>query len=124
LAEDVSEETDMEEQSRTELDCHAKTPVLVLGRNVYIKSDTGRIANKNPFTPDYESMLLSIVDTAVWCNCLCNGKTCIFVVRNALSVPLMRNNLMPIFVMREAGIRANNTPKIHTIEPTEKNFSM
>jgi hypothetical protein len=63
---DVSEEaTDMdEEESRTELDSHANMPVV--GRNAYIISDTGRIADVNPFTPDYAStMRISIVDAAV-----------------------------------------------------------
>jgi hypothetical protein len=53
---DVSEEaTDMdEEESRTKLDSHAN--MLVVGRNTYIISDTGRIADVNPFTSDYASM--------------------------------------------------------------------
>ena len=51
---DVSEETDVEEESRTELDSHANMPVV--GRNAYVISDTGRIADVNPFTPDYDSM--------------------------------------------------------------------
>ena len=36
----------------------------------------------------------------------------------------MKNNLIPPFVMREAGIRVNDTPKIQTIDPTEKDHSM
>jgi hypothetical protein len=53
---DVSEEAnDMEEEeSRTELDSHAN--MLVVDRNAYIISDTGRIADVNPFTPDYASI--------------------------------------------------------------------
>jgi hypothetical protein len=39
---DVSEENDMEESSRTELDSHDNMPVV--GRNAYIISDTGRVA--------------------------------------------------------------------------------
>jgi hypothetical protein len=50
---DVSEES-MEEPSRTELDSHANIPVV--GRNAYNISDTGRVADVNPFTPDYDSM--------------------------------------------------------------------
>ncbi len=60
---DVSEENDMEESSRTELDSHANMPVV--GRNAYIISDTGRVADVNPFTPDYDSMTIPIVDAAV-----------------------------------------------------------
>jgi hypothetical protein len=32
----------------------------------------------------------------------------------------MKNSLIPPFVMREAGIRVNDTPKIQTSEPTEE----
>jgi hypothetical protein len=61
---DVSEENDgMEESSRTELDFHANMPVV--GRNAYIISDTGRVADVNPFTPDYDSKMIPIVDAAV-----------------------------------------------------------
>ena len=36
----------------------------------------------------------------------------------------MRNNLIPPFVMREAGIRVNDTPKIQTSDPTEEDHSI
>jgi hypothetical protein len=118
-AADVSEENDMEESSRTELDSHANMPAA--GRNACIMSDTGRTANVNPFTPDCDSMLTSIADAAaVWCDCPFDGQMCIFVSHNALLVPLMQNNLMPPFVLTEAGTRASGTPKIQTIEPTKE----
>ena len=62
---DVSEEVNdtEEEESRTDLDSHANMPVV--GRNAYIISDMGRIADVNSFTPDYASMRISIVDAAV-----------------------------------------------------------
>jgi hypothetical protein len=120
---DVDEETtDEEEESRTELDSHANMPVV--GRNAYIISDTGRIADVNPFTPDYDSMRISIVDAAIRYDCPYDGASYILVLRNALSVPSMRNNLLPPFVMREAGIRVNDTPKIQTTEPTEEDHSI
>jgi hypothetical protein len=39
---------DNDEPTRTELDSHANMPVV--GRNAYIISDTGRVAEVNPFT--------------------------------------------------------------------------
>eukprot|EP00957_Ditylum_brightwellii_P093787 7141203-Ditylum_brightwellii.AAC.1 len=42
------------EQSRMDLDSHAN--MHVVGRHAYVISDTGRIANVCPFTPDYNSM--------------------------------------------------------------------
>ena len=80
---DVSEEAnDMEEKSRTELDSHANMPVA--GRNACIISDMGRIADVNTFTPDYDSMQISIIDAAVPYDCPYDGKMYIFVLQNAL----------------------------------------
>jgi hypothetical protein len=114
--------THVEEISRTELDSHANMPVV--GRHAYIISDTGRIADVNPFTPDYDSMQVPIVDAAVQYECPYNGQTYILVIRNALHVPSMRNNLIPPFVMREAGIQVMDTPKIQVNEPTEDDHSI
>jgi hypothetical protein len=119
---DASKQSDMEESSRTKLDSHANMPVA--GRNAYIISDTGRLADVNPFTPDYESMVMSIVDAAILCECPYDGQTCMLVLRNALHVPSLKNNLVPPFVMREAGIRANDTPKIQTSDPTKEDHSI
>jgi hypothetical protein len=98
-AADVSKENCAEEPSRTELDSHANMPVV--GRNACIMSDMGRLlaAKVNPFTPDYDLMLMSIVDAAVRHDCPYNGQSHMLVVRNALLVPSMRNNLMPPFIM-------------------------
>ena len=60
---DDEDSNDMEEDSRTELDSHANMPVV--GRNAFIISDTGRIADVKPYSPDYESMAIPIVDAAV-----------------------------------------------------------
>ena len=93
----------------------------VVGRNVYIISDTGRIAEVNPFTLDYASIRISIIDAAVRYDCPYNGKMYIFVLRNTFHVSSMKNNLIPPpFVMREAGIRVNDTSKIQTSDPTEE----
>jgi hypothetical protein len=119
---DVSEENDMEQSSRTELDSHANMPVV--GRNAYVISDTERVADVNPFTSDCYSMLLPIVDAAVLYECPYDGQLYILVIRNALHVPSMQNNLLPPFVLREAGIRVQDTPKIQTIEPTEEDHSI
>jgi hypothetical protein len=88
---------DEDESSRTELDSHANMPVV--GRHAYIISDTGRMADVSPFTPDYKSMQLRIVDAAVQYDCPYNGQSYILVIRNMLYVPSMRNNLLPPFIL-------------------------
>ena len=52
------------------------------------------------------------------------SRSYILVLRNALHVPSMKNNLIPPFVMREAGIKVNDTPKIQTSNPTEEDHSI
>ncbi len=92
------ESMEEEELSRTELDSHANMPVV--GRHAYIISDTGRIADVNAFTPDYDAMQVPIVDAAVQYDCPYDGGSYILVIRNALHVPSMKNNLMPPFILR------------------------
>jgi hypothetical protein len=93
---DVSEENDMEESSRTELDSHANMPVV--GRNAYIISDTGRVAD-----------VIRLRLTTIQCidDTDCRRSRVVFEQRcKALyDVPEMKNNLLPPFVMREAGIK-------------------
>ena len=62
-----------DKDSRTELDSHAKVPVV--GRHSYIISDTGRISDVNPFTHDYKSMQVHIVDDAVQYKCPYTSET-------------------------------------------------
>ena len=45
-------------------------------------------------------------------------------IRNALYVPSMKNNLIPPFAMREARIQINDTPKIQVDEPTVMDHSI
>jgi hypothetical protein len=73
----------------------------------------------NPFTPDYDALKeVPIVDAAIMYECPYSGKEYILLLRNALHVPSMDNNLIPPFVMREAGLIVNDVPKIHLREPT------
>eukprot|EP00957_Ditylum_brightwellii_P123843 9440915-Ditylum_brightwellii.AAC.1 len=104
------------EVSRTELDLHANMPYM--GREALVVLDTGRVVEMNPSTPDYHAIKLRLVDTALKYSCPFTDKTYVLLVRNALHVPSMDHNLSPSFVLREAGIRVNGTPKIHGVNPT------
>jgi hypothetical protein len=109
--------------SRTELDSHAN--MVVVGNNCLIVEWSGRTAVVNPFTPEYEALPeVPIVDAAVMYECPISGKEYILLVRNALHVPAMEQNLIPPFVMREAGIIVNDTPKIHMKNPTIEDHSL
>ena len=102
--------------SRTELDSHANMPVM--GRDALVVSDTGRVIEINPFTPNYDAIKVKLVDAALKYNCPHEDKSYILLVRNALHVPSMDHNLIPPFMLREAGITVNETPKIHKKNPT------
>lgn len=110
------------EVSRTELDSHANMPVV--GRNVLVLAETGRTCDVSAFTPDYEPMRVPIVDAAVAYECPYSGVTHILVLRDCLHVPMMTNNLIPPFIMREAGIEVNDRPKIQSKEPSIEDHSL
>ena len=119
---DGEDNNETEESSRTELDSHANMPVV--GRNAFIISDTGRMADVKPYSPDYESMAIPIEDTAVRYDCPYDAQTYILVIRNTLHVPSMQTNLIPPFIMREAGINVHDTPKMQMDDPTNEDHSI
>ena len=108
--------------SRTELDSHANMPVV--GKNAFILAETGKSCEVSAFTPDYEPMLVPIVDAAVLYECPYKGTEHVLVIRNCLHVPTMKNNLIPPFIMREAGVVVNDWPKIHSMDPSIEDHSL
>lgn len=108
--------------SQTELDSHANMPVV--GRHCYIINDTGKTADVNAFAPDIKALKIPIVDAAIQYDCPYDGTVYILIVRNALYVKSMSNNLIPPFVMREAGIEVNDTPKIQKNDPGVEDHSI
>ena len=86
--------------SRTELDSHANMPVV--GINCFILSYTDKTAVVSPYTPEYDTKEVPIVDAALLYECRYTGKQYIFVLRNALFVPAMQHNLLvPPFIIRQ-----------------------
>ena len=92
-------------ESSIELDSHAN--MSVVGVSAYIISDTGETAYLNAYSPDYESRKIKIVDAALQYESPHDGKIFILVLLNALYVLFMIDNLIPPFIMREAGIKVN-----------------
>jgi hypothetical protein len=66
----------------------------------------------------------SIVDAALLYDCPYSGDKVILLIRNAIHVPNMENNLIPPFVMREAGVVVNDTPKIQIAKPLAGDHSI
>ena len=109
---------DVNESSRTELESHANMPVI--GRNAYILSKIGETVDVAPFTPDYKPISVELVDAALKYECPYSGEVKILIIRRGLHVPSMTHNLLPPFMLREAGIQINEVPKIHVTSPTEE----
>ena len=113
---------DANELSRTELDSHANMPVI--GRNAYLLSKLGETVDVAPFTPDYKPISVELVDAALKYACSYSGKVKILIIRRELYVPSMTHNLLPPFMLREAGIHINEVPKIHVTSPTEEHHAI
>ena len=113
---------DVNELSRTELDIHANMPVI--GRNAYILSKIGETVDVAPSTPDYKPISVELVDAALKYECPYSSEVKILIIRRGLYVPSMTHNLLPPFMLREAGIHINDVPKIHVTSPTEEHHAI
>ena len=96
----------------------------VVGRNAHVISDTGRIVKDNLFNLEYEAMQIPIIDANVRYDCTYNVESYIKVIRNALYVPSMRRNLLPIFMLREAGSEFHKRQNIQVKNPTVDDHSI
>ena len=109
--------------SSTELDSHANT--VVVGKQTFVFSHSGQYANVQAFTEKVKVLpQVPIVDAVIAYDCPSSGETYLFVVRNALCVQSMEINLIPPFIMREAGLVISTTPNIHCDKPTVADHSI
>ena len=53
------------------------------------------------------------MDAVIAYECPKAMKVYLLIARNALYAPLMRHNLIPLFIMQEAGLVVNEVPRIH-----------
>ena len=100
-------------QTSTQLDSHAN--MVVVGSHASVFGHSGKSADVRPFSSDCSKLeSVPIVDAAVAYDCPYSMVTYILAVKNALHVPSMEHNLIPPFILREAGLVVNDVPKIHT----------
>ena len=90
----------------TELDSHAN--MVVFGNQVTTIQNTGKFADVNSFAK-YVGMVprVPILDSVVAYDCPYSGEVILLVARNALFVVSMDHNLVPPFIMQEAGLQVN-----------------
>ena len=112
----INDEADM---IWAELDGHAN--MVVIEKHCHILAKTGRHVYANPFMPTYKALKAPIVDAAIQYDCPYDGKSYILIIRGAIYIPSMTNNLVLPFVLREVGIVVNHKAKIHTVDPTNDN---
>ena len=111
------------EEARTDLDSHAN--MCVVGHEAVIINKSGRHAEVNAFTKEVEKLhQVPIVDAAIAYDCPYSLKTYVLIIRNALHVPSMDHNLIPPFILREAGVEVNDVPKIHVDNPSVDHHSI
>ena len=99
-------------KATTDLDSHAN--MMVVGKQATIIQYSGRTVEVNPFADVCKKVEnVPIVDAAIAYDCPYTMKTYILIMRNALYVPTMKHNLIPPFILREAGLVVNDVPRIH-----------
>jgi hypothetical protein len=100
------------ESLTTELDSHAN--MVVVGKHATIIARTGRHAEVQAFSNECNTLQkVPIVDAAIAYDDKYTGKTFILVMKNVLYVETMERNLIPPFILREAGLIVNDVPRIH-----------
>ena len=99
----ANEDKDENSDSCSELDSHAN--MVVLGQHCYIISSSGIHAEVNKFAIEVGRMKsVTIVAAAIVYDCPYSMKTYLLIVRNALYIKSRTNNIIPPFIMREAGL--------------------
>ena len=102
-----------------DLDSHAN--MAVLGNQCTIIQRTGRYADVNSFASYVVLMArVPIVDAALEYDCPHSGRTFLLLSRNALFVESMYHNLVPPFIVREAGLEVDKLAKIHSETATKQ----
>ena len=109
--------------SSTELDSHANMAVAGIDCTIIAKS--GNYADVTPFSMDLPVMkLVKIVDAMIAYDAPLSLTTYLLAMRNALHIPSMDHNLIPPFLMHEAGLLLDETPKFQLDTPTIDNHAI
>jgi len=112
-----------ENQSVTELDSHAN--MAVAGQDCTIIAKSGHHANVTPFSSDLPVMEKDeIGDVAVAYDNPYSLETYLLMMRNVLLIPSMDHNLLPPFLVQEALLFLDKTPKLQSTEVSLENHTI
>jgi hypothetical protein len=99
--------------------------MAVAGGDCTIIARSGQFASVTPFSPDLPSMeQVEIGDVAIAYDDLYSSRTYLLVIKNALLIPSMDHNLLPPFLVREASLFLDETPKFQAIDPSQNNHTI
>ena len=90
--------------------------MIVFGKYCFIISKYVKGAFVYSFTDQVGTITVPIVDAAVAYDCPWSQTTHILIAGNILSVTSLDHNLIPPFILREAGLTVNDTAMIHLNE--------
>ena len=95
--------------------------MVVIGRQGTAIQHTGKFSDLNAFAADVGMMpKLPIVDAVVAYDCIHSGEVFLLVAQNDFYIEIMNHNLVPPFIMIEAGLELNDQAKLHPLEPTKQ----
>ena len=99
--------------------------MVVIGKQAFIFNHSDQYVNVRAFTDEVKGISkVPIVDAVIAYDVPKSIQTYILVVWNALCVPSMEHNLIPPFILREAGLVLHDTPKIHCNVPSAEDHSL
>ena len=99
--------------------------MVVIGAQGTIIQKMGKYSDINGFLSDVGTMSrVPIVDAVMSYDCPIYGKMTLLVGRNASFLQIMNHNLIPPFIMQEAGLKVEEQAKIHVKEPAKENNSI
>ena len=96
----------------------------VVGKEALVVEQSRKTVEVSPFTPDYKPIKVEVVNAVVQYDSPLDGKEYMLVIQNALCVPSMSNNLIPLFIMRENGIVVSECAKIDSEDPTREDHTI
>ena len=98
----------------------------VVGRNcLIIDGVKGRTCNAVPFDPSIGvAKEIPVVDAALAYDCPFTHQTYILIIRNAMHINSLNDNLIAPFILRESGLIVNEIAKIHAEVPTNSEHSI
>ena len=114
--------TNLVKNSRIDLDSHDN--VVILGKCSCVANYTGNTVQVHPVSLDHEAFKVPIVDAVIHYDDPYSGESYLLVCKEALFVAAMTHNLIPPFLMREAGLVVDDVPKVQSTNPTMQHHSM